>query len=227
VQKSDDAHARFDLRGALDLLERALEAAPGAYGALWRASRETVNLGMLASSGDEARTWFRAAVGYARRAREANPRGAEAGEWLAIALGREALHEGPRSRVRLAVEIREVALETLALDSARAGAHHVLGEWHAQVRRLSGIERWTAKTLLGGGVLDEASWEAAERHLRLAIRYDPDGLIHYLDLARVYRDLGREDEALQLAATVLAKPSVEAIDSLTKAEAEALVREGG
>ncbi len=227
VRQSDAAHASFDLKAALDLLDDALDVAPDDYEALWRATREAVNLGMLASSGDDAKAWYQTAVGYARRAREANPEGIEGGEWLAIALGREALHEGPRSRVRMAVEIREVALETLARDSTNAGAHHVLGEWNAQIRRLSGVERWMARKLLGGSVFEEANWEDAERHLRLAIRFDPDGLIHYLDLARVYQDTGREEDALRLAADVLAKPSIEPSDALTKKEAEALILGGG
>lgn len=225
VRSSDEAHSRADLTGALALLDQVLEARPDAYDALWRAARETVNLGMLTSSDDEAKAWYQKAEAYARRARGANPDGVEGGEWLAIALGRAALHEGPRSRVRMAVEIRDVALETLALDSTNAGAHHVLGEWNAQIRRLSGIERWMAKNLLGGGVFDEASWEDAERHLRLAIRFDPDGLVHYLDLARVYRDLDRKDEAAGLVRELLAMPSRAPADDLTKDEAEALLRD--
>lgn len=227
LRSSDEAHERGDLTGALSLLDEALTTAPDAYDALWRAARETVNLGMLASSSDEAKGWYRRAEGYGRRAHEANPRGPDGGEWLAIALGRAALHEGPRSRVRMAVEIREVALATLALDSTNAGAHHVLGEWNAQIRRLSGIERWMAKNLLGGSIFDEASWEEAERHLLLSIRYDPDGLLHYLDLARVYRDLDRGEDALRLVDELLEKPAVAPTDALTKEDAEALRRELG
>ena len=227
IRASDAAHARSDLTGALTLLDEVLVVNPDTYGALWRAAREAANLGMLADDGDDAKGWYRRAEAYARRARAANPEGVEGGQWLAIALGRAALHEGPRSRVRMAVEIRDVALETLALDSTNAGAHHVLGEWNAQIRRLSGIERWMAKSFLGGGIFDSATWEEAERHLGLAIRYDPDGLLHYLDLARVYEDLDRKEEAARLLRELLARPSVEPSDPLTKKEAEAFLRELG
>jgi len=195
VNEADAAHTALRPGDALDDLEEARRIMPDYYQALWRAAREAVNLGMLEPPGEESRRRFESAEGYARRAREANPRGSEGGEWLAIALGRRALEAGPRSRVRLAVEIREVALETLALDSTNAGAHHVLGEWNAQIRRLSGVERWMAKKFMGGGVFDEASWGDAEDHLLKAIRYDPAGLGHYLDLAKVYLDLGRDEDA--------------------------------
>jgi tetratricopeptide (TPR) repeat protein len=224
VYEADAAHAAFRPGDALEDLEEALRIMPDDYEALWRAAREAVNLGMLDPSGDEAGRWFESAEGYARRAREANPRGPEGGEWLAIALGRRALEVGPRSRVRLAVEIREVALETLALDSTNAGAHHVLGEWNAQIRRLSGIERWMARKFMGGGVFDQASWADAEEHLLEAIRYDPAGLVHYVDLAKVYLDAGREDDARQALRQVLERPAVEPVDPLHKQEAQELLR---
>ena len=97
--------------------------------------------------------------------------------------------------MRLAVEVREAALEALALDSANAGAHHVLGVWHAEVRRLSGVERWLARRLLGGAIFEEASWEAAEGHLLTSVALDPGGLIHHQDLAKLYLDRGRTEEA--------------------------------
>ena len=224
VYEADAAHTALRPGDALEDLEEALRIMPDDYEALWRAAREAVNLGMLEPSGEEAKRRYESAEGYARRAREANPRGPKGGEWLAIALGRRALEVGPRSRVRLAVEIREVALETLALDSTNAGAHHVLGEWNAQIRRLSGIERWMARKFMGGGVFDQASWDDAEEHLLKAIRYDPGGIVHYLALAKVYLDVGREEDAGQALGEVLERPALEPVDPLHKQEAQDLLR---
>jgi len=224
VHEADVAHMALRPDDALGYLEEALRIVPDDYDALWRAAREAVNLGMLGPSGDEAKRRFEAAEGYARRAREANPRGPEGGEWLAIALGRVALEMGPRARVQLAVEIREVALETLALDSTSAGAHHVLGEWNAEIRRLSGLERWMARKLMGGGVFARASWADAEDHLLAAIRFDPAGLVHYLALAKVYLDTGREEDAKEALRQVLERPTVEPVDPLYRQEAQELLR---
>lgn len=224
VAEADAAHTALRPGEALEYLEQALQIRPDDFEALWRAAREAVNLGMLASSGDEAKHLFESAEAYAQRARAANPRSPTGGEWLAIALGRRALQEGPRTRVHLAVQIREVALETLAADSTNAGAHHVLGEWNAQISRLSGIERWMARKFMGGGVFEEANWEDAVHHLQKAIRYDPSGLIHYLDLAKVYLDLGREEDARDALRQVLERPAVEPVDPLHKQEAQDLLR---
>ncbi len=224
VAEADAAHTALRPGEALEYLEQALQIRPDDFEALWRAAREAVNLGMLTPSGDEAKRTFESAEAYAHRAREANPRSPRGGEWLAIALGRRALEEGPRTRVRLAVQIREVALATLALDSTNAGAQHVLGEWNAQIRRLSGIERWMARKFMGGGVFEQANWQDAVDHLQKAIQYDPPGLIHYLDLAKVYRDLGRDEDARQALRQVLERPAAEPVDALHKQEAQDLLR---
>jgi tetratricopeptide (TPR) repeat protein len=226
VLRGDQAHEALRPRDALALFEEALSEDPDNFAALWKASREAVNLGMLASDDEERKALNEKAVRYARRAREVDAGNPRAGEWLSIALGRQALDEGPRSRVRLAQEIREVALETLALDSLNAGAHHVLGEWNAEIRRLSGVERWFARKLLGGDVFKEASWQSAEFHLRRAVELDPGGLVHHLALARVYLDTGREEEARAQLREVLERPAMEPVDPLYKQEAHDLLSGG-
>lgn len=224
VRAGDAAHTALRPLDALDSFSRALEAEPEDYEALWRSARETVTLGMLAANKGDRKRWYAEAEDYARRARLANPVGPRGAEWLAIALGRKALEEGPRSRVRLAGEIRETAMGALALDSLNAGAHHVLGEWNAEIRRLSGVERWVARTLLGASVFADASWEDAEYHLRRSIELDAGGLVHYLDLARLYLDRERADEACDLLREVLARPAVEPMDPLIKQMAQELLR---
>lgn len=224
VRAGDEAHVGLLPARALEAYLRVLAAEPDRYDALWRAAREAVNLGMLATDGARRKGRYSEAEEYARRARAAAPAGVEGAEWLAIALGRQALEQGPRGRVRYAVQVRDAALAALALDSANAGAHHVLGEWHAEVRRLSRVERWVARELLGGGILGEASWEEAEAHLSRAVVLDPSGLIHHLNLARVYLDTGRLDEARECLRQVLERPAAEPVDPLHKQEAQRLLQ---
>jgi Flp pilus assembly protein TadD len=107
----------------------------------------------------------------------------------------------------------------LALDSLSAGAHHVLGEWHAEIRRLSGLERWAARELLGLDEIGNASWDDAVEHLERAVALAPDVLVHRLDLARAYLDVGRKEDARRELQEVLDLPAVEPIDSLQKESA--------
>lgn len=221
VRVGDEAHTALRPHDALEAYEGVLETHPDHYEALWRAAREAVSLGMLAES--RSGDWFEEAVGYARRAVEARPDGVKGNEWLAIALGQSALDEGPRTRVRLSEEIRSVALRTLELDSLSAAAHHVLGEWNAEIERLSGVTRWAAQRLLGADAFDQASWENARTHLERAVELEPRSLINHLALARVYLDTDEPEAARTQLREVLDRPAVEPTDPLLKQQAQELL----
>ncbi len=139
IAAGDHAHTLLRPLDALSRFEGVLRTDSTDYDALWRASREAVELGMLASRRDAKARWYRRAERYGRRAVRLRPAGVAGLEWLAITLGREALDEGPRQKIHLALEIRRLALRTLELEPRSAAAHHVLGVWHAEVRRLPGV----------------------------------------------------------------------------------------
>lgn len=209
---------------ALERYQAALEMDSAHYEALWKSSREAVTLGMLAADQDASKEWYRTAEGYARRAVGKAPADARGHEWLAISLGRRALREGPRTRVELSEAVRREALAALAADSLSPAAHHVLGQWNAEVRRLSGITRLVARKLLGGDAMDQASWEAAERHLRRAVELAPSGLVHRLELARILIDTDRPELARDHLRMVLDLPPVDPADPLHKQDAQELLR---
>jgi hypothetical protein len=89
-----------------------------------------------------------------------------------------------------ASEVHEQAQRVLALDPEHAGANYMVGKIHASIRRLSGLKRFMAKTLFGGTLLDDASWEEAESRLTTAVRGDPCVPEHHFELARVYEHKG-------------------------------------
>lgn len=227
VERGDELHALMRPLAAYDVYQEALTRDSTHYAALWRSAREAVNLGMLTGDEEARDEWYRTAVGHARRAVEADSTGSDGLVWLAISLGRQALHEGARTRVRLADEMRGIALRALEADSMSASAHHVLGEWNAEIERLGGLSRFAARTLLGADTFDEASWDDAEMHLRRAVELDPRGLIHRLALARVFLDRDRPDEARSQLREVLELPAVEPTDALHKQEAQELLRDLG
>lgn len=212
---------------ALDRFEAVVARDSLHYEARWKAAREAVNAGMLAEDDEREKEWYVRAEGHARTALDAGGDGVEAHHWLSVALGRRALREGVRTRVRLAEEVRDHATAVLAADSLHPGAHHVLGQWHAEVRRLSGFERWVARKLLGGDSMDEASWDEARDHLRRAVELAPGTIIHRLELARVHLDLGEDDVARRHLEQILTLPAAEPTDPLHKQEAQDLLREMG
>lgn len=224
IREGDRLHEQFRPLEALSAFEEILEGEPDLHDALWRAARETVSLGMLAMDPERSREWYREGEGYARRAVEVAPDRPEGHEWLAIALGRRSLEEGPRERVQMAEEIREAALAILALDPDNPGGLHVLGRWNAEIMRLGGVTRFMARRLLGGESFDEASWDEAQRLLERATALAPERLIHHFDLALIYLDRDDEERARTALREVMERPAIDPVDPLLKQQAVELLQ---
>lgn len=195
VAMGDREHASMNATGALANYEAAIAAEPASYAALWKASREAVDLGEFNTDEAQRKALYGKAEGYAQRAVSANPADVEGHFAAARAIGRKALSMGKRDRVKLAGQVRDHALAALKIEPAHAGALHVMGVWHAEVMRLSGLERFFAKNLLGGRVFGSASWSEAVRYLEGAVEAQPDRITHRLDLGRVYADVGNAAKA--------------------------------
>ena len=220
IAAGDRAHAARDAAAALDHYERALSLDPASYEALWKASRDAVDLGEFLPDRKRRSEYYRRAEGYARRAVAANPADAEAHFHLARAVGVAALALGVRDRVKYANEVRAEALRALELAPKHPGALHVMGVWNAEVMRLSGFERSIARTFLGGKVFGSASWADAIRYMEEAVAVDPDRLTHRLDLARIYRDRGEKAKAREQYEAVIRGTASEFNDAEYKRLAE-------
>jgi len=195
VVRGDSAYAALRPGDAITHYEAAVAADSTAYEALWKASRSLADLAEYEGDKNKRAEMYRRAERLARQAVTVRPDDAEAHFHLARAVGRVALSHGPRDRVKFGKEVREHALEAIRLDPDHPGALHVMGMWHAEVRRLPRIARFFAKTFLGGRIFDEAKWEEAVRLLSRAVEVDPQRIVHHLDLARVYRDIDQHDQA--------------------------------
>jgi tetratricopeptide (TPR) repeat protein len=193
--RGDEAYAALRPVEALAHYEAAVAEDSSGYAGLWKASRSLADLAEY--EGDKARRaeMYQRAERFARLAVAVNPGDAEAHFHLARALGRVALSQGPKDRVKYGKAVREEALEALRLDPEHPGALHVMGMWHAEVRRLPGIARFFAKSFLGGKILGSAQWDEAVRLLSKAVEVDPMRLAHHLDLARIYRDIDQPERA--------------------------------
>ena len=168
---------------------------PTSYAELWQAAAVAVDQGEFERNEPLRTALYAKATDYARRAVALNPGDAEGHFHLSRALGRTALALGPRERVKLGIEVREQALAALTLSPRHPGALHVMGVWNAEIMRLNGIARTVAKAFLGGRIFSTASWSEAVRYLELAVQVEPERLVHRLDLARIYRDLDRTEDA--------------------------------
>ena len=161
----------------------------------------------------------------ARRAVRLAPNDAETLFALGLVLGNTAVTRGSRDKLRMAVEIRNTALLATAADSLHDGAHHLLGRWHFEIMKLSGLERFIAKNILGGGVLGLASWGEARRELELAVRLDSTRIYHRLDFARVLAARKEKTLALAQLRRIAELPDRVAADSMHRRKAMELLAE--
>lgn len=208
-----------DAASALKEFEAALAIDANNYDALVNATECAVELGEFNANTKQRDTLFRSAEQYARRAVAANPNGAEGHFELAQALGRTALSQSPRDRIKYAIEVREQALAALNIDPNHSGALHVMGVWNAEVMRLNGFTRMIAKNFLGGKIFNEANWDEAQRYMERSVAADSARIAHRLDLGAVYADRKMRDQAIAQFEWIARAPVTDFNDARYKEQA--------
>jgi tetratricopeptide (TPR) repeat protein len=218
-----DAH---DFAAARSHFDAALRRDPASYEANWRLALVLIDIAK--QTPDRFRSpardsVYRDAESYARRAVAAKADGAEGHFALANAIGRASLSMRPGERVRRALEVRTEALRTIELEPRHDGAWHILGRWNAEVKRLPATERFFARTFFGASAFGTASWDEAERDLRLAVQYAPTRIVHRFDLAKIMSWRQEWAAAKQELDAVAALPSVDVSDTSYKRQARDLM----
>ena len=229
IAAGDSAFDTLHPDSALLHYQAAIALDSSNYEALWKAARSIADVAkQLQKKKDDTEERRRDSLytvgrGYAEAAIRANPDGANGHYALAMVLGRLSRTKGSKERVRFARVIFDEASRAVAIDSGHDGAHHVLGAWHAEVRRLSGIQRLFAKTLFGGGFMSRASWDWAVWHLHNAVHYNPNYVYHRLELAEVLVDVGKYAEAREQLEAIPPLPLRDVLDPQYKREAVELL----
>ena len=219
VSAGDRFYAEMKADSALARFEKAIDADPRNYEALWKASRSAVDVGSYLGDEKRGKALFSRAEQYSRRAIAVNAGDAEGHFSLSRALGKTALSQSPRGRVRFATEIRARALECLRLQPRQAGCLHVMGMWNAEVMSLNSITRAIARNVLGGRVFGTASWNEAVRYMEAAVASEPERIVHRVDFAEILDDVGQADRARREYETVLKLPATDVNDPHYKAHA--------
>jgi tetratricopeptide (TPR) repeat protein len=222
IAKGDKEYIAMRAPEALGYYELAAKLDPSSYEAFWKASRSAIDIGSYQPSRQS--TFFTTGEQYARKAVALNPAGAEGHFSMARALGKTALTQSPKGRIKYATEIRSQALECLKIQPTHAGCLHVMGMWNAEVMRLSGFTRMIAKNFLGGKIFGTASWNEAVRYMEASVASEPDRIVHHLDLGYVYRDVDRDADAKREFEKVLSLPSTDVNDRAYKTEAQAALK---
>jgi tetratricopeptide (TPR) repeat protein len=228
IHLGDSLQLALQPEAALAHFRAALADDSMTYEALWKAARAEVDIAKQIDSKDDAPKRKRDSLyvdarGLAEAAVRVRPKGAEGHSVLAQALGRLSRTRGGKERVKFAKIIYDEAMQALALDSTNDPAAHVLGAWNAEIKRLSGIQRFFAKTLFGAGFMDKANWDDAQRYMQMAVRLNPRNVYHHLELAQIYVDVGKYAAAREQLTAVHDLPISDVLDHTYKEEAVLLL----
>ena len=168
--------------------------------ALWKAAREVADVAkqLMGDSLKQRRdSLYSLGRSWAEAAIRADSSVANAHFALALVLGRLSRTRGGKERVRFAKIIYDQAARAVQLDPRHDGAYHILGMWHAEVKRLSGLTRFFAKALFGAGFMDRATWDSAVTNMQHAVQLHPQHIYHRLELAGVFLDVGQPASATE------------------------------
>lgn len=222
IAMGDSARAQLHSADALKHYQAAVSLAPASYEANWKAAREIADVAKqllgdsLKNQRDSLYTLGRT---YAETAITADSTGANGHYVLALVLGRLSRTRGGKERVKFAKIIYDEAARTVQIDPKHDAAYHILGIWHAEVKRLSGFTKFFAKTLFGAGFMDRASWDSARVDMEKAVALNPQHIYHRLELASVYLDLDLPDKAETELQAIAGLPTTDPMDNAYREEA--------
>jgi tetratricopeptide (TPR) repeat protein len=147
---------------------------------------------------------------FAQRAAALASNDAEAQLSPAISYGKMLPYMTSRDQVAASPLIKAAVDRTLQLDPLNDTAWHVLGRWNRVLANVNVVKRVLAKALYGN--LPVTTNEEAEKCLRKAIAINPNRLIHYIELGRIYAEMGRKEEARDNILKGLSMPDKEKDD---------------
>jgi len=230
IREGDSLNVARHPEAALTRYRAAIALDSASDEALWKAARELVDIAKQIDPQDDAAkkrrdSLYVEARGLAEAATRHNPKNSDAHAMVAQALGRLSRTRGGKERVRFARIIYDEAMQAIALDSSNDIAYHIIGAWNAEIKRLSGIQRFFAKTLFGAGFMDQANWDDAQRYLERAVALRPDNIYHHLELAQVYVDVKKYTAARAQLTAIQPLPVWDYLDPKNKQDAAALLDE--
>ncbi len=222
IEKGDKFDLKMQAVPALEFYLPAEKLDPNDAELLLRIARQYRHL--LADTADkkEKVRLGRISLAYAERAAALAPNNAEAQLSPAISYGKMLPFMSSGDQVNASPRIKAAVDRTLRLDPNNDNAWHILGRWNRTLAEIGGIKRALAGAIYGS--LPKGTYAAAEQALKKAIALNPNRLIHYIELGRIYAQMGRTDDQRRMLQKGLSMPSLERDDAEMKAIGRELLK---
>ncbi len=210
IAKGDQFDKQLQAKEALENYLPANKLEPDNVDLLVRIARQYRHLMADTSSNKEKLRLGYISLEFANRAATVAPNNAEAQLSPAISYGKMLPFMGSKDQVNASPRIKAAVDRALELDPTNDTAWHILGRWNCVLANVNPVKRVLAKALYGG--LPVTTNEAAEKCLLKAIEINPNRLIHYVELGRIYAQMGRKEDARKYIQKGLAMPDKEKDD---------------
>jgi tetratricopeptide (TPR) repeat protein len=221
IAKGDAYYVKLQAAEALRFYLPAEKLAPNNVRLLVRISREYRHLMSDATKPEQKLSLGNTAVDYAKRAVSLDPNDPDAQLAVAISYGKLGPFETNREKFEASRVIKDAADKVVKLDPGSDLGWHVLGRWYLALAEVSAFERAMAQ--FAYGKLPESTYQDAARCFEKAIELNPNRLMHYIELGRVYVQMGRIDDARNFITKGLAMRNTEKDDPETKRQGQELL----
>ena len=205
IAKGDQFDKQFQAKEALEVYLPANKLEPDNVHLLVCIARQYRHLMSDTSSKQEKLRLGNISLEYAGRAATLAPNNADAQLSPAISYGKMLPYMGSKDQVNASPRIKAAVDRTLQLDPTNDIAWNILGRWNRVLANINVVKRVLAKTFFGE--LPVTTNEEAEKCLQKAIAINPNRLMHYIELGRVYAQMGRKEEARKCIEKGLAMPN--------------------
>lgn len=214
VDRAQAADRALRAKEALGLYLQAEASEPGRADVQIGLSRQYRHLMADAIDTNEKLALLETALDHANRAVKLAPKSPDAHLAVAITYAKRTPLESSRQNVGTARLMKAEIDRVLALDPHDDTAWHLLGRWAESYAELSAPRRAIGELLFGK--LPATTHEQAAKYFQRALTENPDRLMHYIELGRVYAAMGRDADARRLIEKGLSMPSREKDDPDTK-----------
>jgi tetratricopeptide (TPR) repeat protein len=214
IEKGKAFERKFQTNDALPLYLSAEKVEPKNPQLLVRIARQYRYLMTDASDNQEKLRLGHIALDYSTRAAACGPKDSDAQLAPAITLGKMLPYLPTKEQVAASPRIKVSVDKALAIDPHNDTAWHVLGRWNRVLAEVSSTKRFVSGLIYGQ--LPKGSYEQAEQAMKKAIALNPNRLMHYIELGRIYAQMGRKEEARQFINKGLTMPDTERDDPETK-----------
>lgn len=225
IAKGDVFDEKLQATEALEFFLPAEKLEPNNVELLVRIARQYRHLMSDTSSKKEKLRLGHISLDFAQRAAALAPKEWEAQLSPAISYGKMLPYMGSKEQVDASPKIKDAVDRTLKLNPKSDTAWHILGRWNRVLAEMSPVKRMLAGAIFGS--LPVTTKEEAERCLLKAIALNPNRLIHYIELGRIYAAMGRKEEARKFIEKGCAMPNKEKDDPEMKTIGEEVLKKLG